>query len=272
MSVGLRSQEELREIVNQDRPMQVFIMGMPRSGTMSLFAALEKLGYTPYSFIDRVFLNHLSLWTDALRAKFLHQGKPWGRPEFDRVFEGFDCVLDVPCTFFPSELTAAYPDALTILNTRPPAPWLASMNSTLFHVFRWPSWPLLSKLDPGFTGKWYTHCMLTWDIFCGNDYGEICKEKYLEHYEHVRRVVPKERLLEYDVKEGWEPLCRFLGKEVPQEEFPNVNDKDYFVRAHGTLWMYSVMNAVKNVGIGMLSVAVGLGAWWVYAARYAQTT
>ncbi|KAL9023117.1 MAG: hypothetical protein Q9196_007381, partial [Gyalolechia fulgens] len=173
----------------------------------ALVTALKRLGYTTYDFVDRMLLGHMPLWTDALRARFLGQGKPWGRSEFDRVFKGFDCVLDVPCIFFPSELAAAYPDALIILNTRSPASWHASTDSTLFHVFRWPSWPFLAKLDPGFTGKWYTHCMLTWSIFCSNDYSPAtCIQAYEKHYDHVRSVVPKERLLEYEVQEGWEPL------------------------------------------------------------------
>ncbi|KAL8678256.1 MAG: hypothetical protein Q9186_005369 [Xanthomendoza sp. 1 TL-2023] len=298
MSVEWRSPSQLKELVKQDRPMKVLIMGMPRSGTMSLVAALKKLGYTPYDFIDRIILGHLPRWTDALRAKFLGQGKPWGKPEFDRLLKGFDvrlsptfplqslitltlqlmraistnadfgqCVLDVPCPFFTEEFLSAYPSSLVILNKRDPDAWLASMNSTLFHVFSWSSWPLLARLDPGFAGTWYTHCTLTWEIFCGNDYGEKCKEKYLEHYDYVRRVTPKDRLLEYEVKEGWEPLCKFLGKEVPEgEDFPNVNDKGSFVEGHGKLWAYGVFNAVKNISIGLTSVAVGVAAWWWYRA------
>ncbi|KAL8807419.1 MAG: hypothetical protein Q9182_000758 [Xanthomendoza sp. 2 TL-2023] len=268
MSVEWRSPSQLKELVKQDRPVKVLVMGMPRSGTMSLVAALKKLGYTPYDFIDRVLLGHLSLWTDALRAKFLGQGKPWGKTELDRVLKGFDCVLDSPCPFFTEEFLSAYPASLVILNKRDPDAWLASMNSTLFHVFRWPSWPLLAKLDPGFVGSWYTHCRLTWEIFCGNDYSEICKEKYLEHADYIRRVTPKDRLLEYEIKEGWEPLCRFLGKEVPEgEDFPNVNDKRVVVENHTKLWAYGVFNAVKNISIGLVSAGVGVAAWWWYRAR-----
>lgn len=69
-----------------------FIFHSPSS--VALVAALKKLGYTPYDFVDRIILGHLPLWTDALRAKFLDQGKPWGRAEFDRVFKGFDVRLD----------------------------------------------------------------------------------------------------------------------------------------------------------------------------------
>ncbi|KAL8860213.1 MAG: hypothetical protein Q9198_010591, partial [Flavoplaca austrocitrina] len=159
------------------------------------------------------------------------------------------------------------PDSVVILNKRDPEPWLASMNSTLFRVFSWPSWPIIAKLDPKFAGVWYTHCTTTWDIFCSNDYGEKCKQKYLEHYDYVRRVTPKERLLEYEVKEGWEPLCKFLVKEIPGGDFPNVNDKDNFVKGHGMLWAYVMFNAAKNVAIGTASIGVGVAAWWLYRAR-----
>ncbi|KAL8790353.1 MAG: hypothetical protein Q9213_000706 [Squamulea squamosa] len=292
-----RSQKVLKELVKRDRPMKVLIMGMPRSGTMftesyanhflsneALVAALRQLGYTPYDFIDRLILGHMALWTQALRAKFLGQSKPWGKAELDRVVKGFDvrssdqdvpsiphptCVLDVPCPFFTEEFLAAYPESVVILNKRDPESWLASMNSTLFRVFSWNSWPLIAKLDPGFAGVWYTHCMLTWDIFCGNDYGEKCKQKYLEHYDYVRRVTPKERLLEYDVKEGWEPLCRFLRKEIPNGDFPNVNDTETFLKGHGILWAYALFKVVRNVAIGAMSVGVGVAAWWFYRKRSA---
>ena len=79
--------------------------------------------------------------------------------------------------------------------------------------------------------------------------------------------MPRERLLEYQVQEGWEPLCRFLGKEVPKEEFPRVNDSAFFVEAHGKLWAYAVIRSVKNVGVGLVSVAVAVGAWYWYGKR-----
>lgn len=167
------------------------------------------------------------------------------------------------------ELATAYPEALIILNTRSPASWHASMDETLFHVFRWSSWPLLAKLDPDLTRKWYTHCMLTWSIFCSNDYGAAaCTKAYKNHSEHVRRVVPKERLLEYEIEEGWEPLCRFLGKEVPVEGFPWVNDTGEFVTNHRILWAYSMFNATKNVvAVSLVSLGVGALGWWMFSRR-----
>eukprot|EP00665_Eupelagonemidae_sp_cell47_P000144 gene143-854_t len=44
----------------------------------------------------------------------------------------------------------------------------------------------------------------------------------------VRRSVPKGQLLEWDVSQGWAPLCEFLGADVPPEPFPHVNEADEF--------------------------------------------
>jgi hypothetical protein len=50
-----------------------------------------------------------------------------------------------------------------------------------------------------------------------------CLRVFGQHYERVRRAVPAERLLVYSVQDGWEPLCRFLGVDAPEEPFPRVN-------------------------------------------------
>ena len=60
---------------------------------------------------------------------------------------------------------------------------------------------------------------------------------YQEHNEAVRREVPAERLIDFEVKQGWAPLCAFLGKPVPETPFPNVNDSAEFKRRIRTLKM-----------------------------------
>jgi hypothetical protein len=57
-----------------------------------------------------------------------------------------------------------------------------------------------------------------------------CLRVFEQHYERVRRTVPAERLLVYRVQEGWEPLCRFLGADVPGGPFPRVNVGDDLLR------------------------------------------
>ena len=54
-------------------------------------------------------------------------------------------------------------------------------------------------------------------------------EVFKRHNEEVKKHVPPERLLVYEVKEGWKPLCEFLGVAIPKEEpFPHLNDTEAF--------------------------------------------
>jgi Sulfotransferase domain len=101
----------------------------------------------------------------------------------------------------------------------------------------------------------------------------MCKlrQAYAEHYAHVRAIVPKDRLLEYYPAEGWEPLCKFLGKEIPAEPFPNTNNPGqtnmnlwhfYKVIARSTVW-----NILSYVSITTAPIAAaGLG-YAVYRCR-----
>lgn len=91
------------------------------------------------------------------------------------------------------------------------------------------------------------------------------KEKHWEHYEVVRRIVPRERLLEYKLGSGWEPLCNFLGKEVPDVEFPKVNDMASTHENDSIIFGRGVRNSLTRflLWTGPLIVAVLL-----VAARY----
>ncbi|CAL8584280.1 hypothetical protein XPA_009884 [Xanthoria parietina] len=246
------------------RPVRVLVLGLGRCGTTSLREALKILGYQPYDSADRFLAGHDPLWAQALRAKVYAQGRKWDRADFDRVTVGYDAILDTPCAFFVEDLVAAYPDALVILNTRPVDSWLRSMRSTILAVHVWPSWRLLQYTDPKCTGSWYPSRRLEWEIFCNHDYGEPCREAFLKHYDHVRKVVPKDRLLEYELGSGWESLCGFLGKEVPKGEFPRVNDQDGFMVRQRWLWWYGLaLSVVNGVKLGV-PVAVLWAAWMWY--------
>ena len=77
-------------------------------------------------------------------------------------------------------------------------------------------------------------------------------------------MVPKERLLEYRVQDGWEPLCRFLDVDVPDAEFPRINDAAQFILAHRIMWWLGVGKLVAKVGAIVAIPAVGVVAamWW----------
>ena len=86
-------------------------------------------------------------------------------------------------------------------------------------------------------------------------------EVFHHHNEEVRRVVPPERLLLYEVKEGWGPLCAFLGVPVPEgERFPHVNDAEEFrsrIRR-----MSRMVRAVTYSALGLAALVIaGLAMW-----------
>jgi len=86
-------------------------------------------------------------------------------------------------------------------------------------------------------------------------WSRLCRA-FKDHEEEVKRTVPPDRLLVYSVKEGWEPLCAFLGVPVPDEPFPRVNDTNDF---HHRLHRLHVMgNTAIAVGTGLLAVVAAL--------------
>lgn len=89
------------------------------------------------------------------------------------------------------------------------------------------------------------------------------RRTYLNHYAEVRAKVPKYRLLEFESKDGWEPLCEFLGKSAPKDEpYPRVNDGNWLVKAHTFIYYYRLWACLKRyVGAAVLVGAVGVGYW-----------
>ena len=142
--------------------------------------------------------------------------------------------MDLPAACMVEELIAAYPDAKFILTHRPVDKWIASMNSTIIPVMEWPSWRLLRHFDGGFVKPWYAYKQVMLQGWGGDDFSdENLRQTFLTHSETVKRIVPRERLLVFEVKEGWGPLCRFLGVQRPEGEFPNVNDTEAYLRSFG---------------------------------------
>ena len=93
----------------------------------------------------------------------------------------------------------------------------------------------------------------------GNDFPETGKDRYLKHNDHVRRTVKKENLLEFDMKQGWEPLCEFLEKAVPDKPFPRSNDTLTFNQKWGpAIAMLDGLVMAKLVSIAAIVGLSGL--------------
>ena len=72
----------------------------------------------------------------------------------------------------------------------------------------------------------------------------LFKKKYREHNERVQAIIPKEKLLIYNVKQGWKPLCEFLGCDVPEVEFPRENFALSFTHRKITTWRQMAINRI----------------------------
>ena len=192
--------------------------GFGRTGTLSLKIALERLGVAPCYHMSEVFQHpeHVAVWSDALDGKSV---------DWDALFAGYAATVDWPGCHFWRELVEHHPDAKVLLTLRSPESWYASVHETIYQVLRGGPPPDANL------AAW--HAMVTKLIDVQTFGGRFADRAdaigvYERHNESVQRSIPSERLLVYEVAEGWEPLCRFLDRAVPDEPFPRVNSKDEF--------------------------------------------
>jgi Sulfotransferase domain len=209
--------------------MRVIGAGFGRTGTTSLKAALEELGFGPSYSLSEVFANpeHLGFWEAASGSA----GEKVGWEEF---LAGYGVAVDWPACSFYEVLMEAFPEAPVILTVRDPPEWYESTRSTIYELRRLTTGPLPLRAAfafaelfvPGVAGTVRLADRLVWEETFGGRFEDraYAMEVFERHNEAVRRRVPPERLLVFDVREGWVPLCDFLGVEAPDEPFPRLNE------------------------------------------------
>lgn len=88
-----------------------------------------------------------------------------------------------------------------------------------------------------------------------------------KHNDLVRSLVPKENLLEFHPSDGWKPLCEFLGKEIPEVEFPNINEGDSLKKTLDQALAFRILISMAEWALLLSPVAVAGGAWWWFSGR-----
>ncbi len=194
---------------------------------MSLKAALEQLGFGPCYHMTEVFAHpeHTEFWVSAWRGE---------QVDWDGVLGDYEGAVDWPACTFYEELMERHPDAKVLLSVRDPERWYESVRNTIYElsviVPRHPlyriGYTLVSLVV--FRGSRNVNLAdeIIWEgTFDGRFEDEAhAIEVFRRHNAEVRHRVPAERLLVYDVKSGWGPLCDFLGVEESDEPFPHMND------------------------------------------------
>jgi hypothetical protein len=161
--------------------------------------------------------------------------------------------LDYPLAAFYKELLAVFPEAKVILTVRDPGRWYESTRETIYQGTALPDW--LLKLLPPFRGMKKMVLATTWDkLFSGRfEDRDYAIRVFEEHIAEVQRVVPSEKLLVFSVKDGWEPLCNFLGVPTPDKTFPHINDRTTTKR------MYLIARVTAGtLALGMIAFLVWL--------------
>jgi Sulfotransferase domain len=210
--------------------MQLIGAGLPRTATTTQKVALETLGFAPcYHMRDMMadLDKGVRLWRSAYDGD-----EPWGE-----VFGEARSTVDWPSAFHWRELMDAYPEAKVLLSVRDHESWARSMQDTICQIYFGDS--LLHHLaqaryhvDPAWKG-WVDLMIDTFWSGRGpfaDTRGDSTQmiEKAERWNQEVQATVPGDRLLVWEPKDGWQPLCEFLGVDVPAEELPKVNDTEAF--------------------------------------------
>lgn len=204
--------------------LEVIGAGVSRTGTDSLREALEILGYPSYHgyvFFSRPQVDG-PLWERALNGDL---------SALDPLFEEFSAAVDAPAFCLYDQLLQRYPDAKVILSVRSSQTWLDSYEETVLEL---PRHPLERHVSP--VGQEWADRVI-WPAVSRSLYLDVPPAQaehadlvhgFLRHTDDVITSVPPHRLLVFRPVDGWEPLCHFLGKPIPDVPFPHRNDRGHF--------------------------------------------
>ncbi|GAA1875938.1 sulfotransferase family protein [Lapillicoccus jejuensis] len=198
-----------------DDAVRIIGAGWGRTGTTSVAAALERLGAGPVCHMSRMFTHpdEARLWAAYRR----------GEPALDRLEPFYRSGVDWPFCWAWRELAQRHPDAPVLLTVRDPHEWYASLTTTVHPRSR------PGRVFPGDqpAPEGLALVQLVWDTEFGSWEAVLDEEAtvaaYERHVADVRATCPPERLVEWSVGDGWEPLARALGVAVPAEPFPHLN-------------------------------------------------
>ena len=242
------------------------------AASLAVQESLNILGYHCWhSFEFFTDISQCAFWNAALDAKYLGHDPIPTRADFDRILGAHSAVsADTPAICLAEELIAAYPDAKVLLVERDIDSWYRSFDRTIVIAFfaRVPN--LVADWDPGWLGA-IRDCHARWGHYwlrarSADEMRANAKDLYRAHYAMVRRVTPPERLLEFRLGDGWAPLCRFLGKEVPDVPFPRVNDETAMWATIWGLVRKGAWNVLRKASLwALVGVAAVLVGYWISA-------
>jgi len=233
--------------VRSPRKFSLALVGFGRTGTTSFHSSLKTLGYQPIH--DDEALEVVDLYEELMKDDSTYDdiAAEMGR-------RGFDSAFIMTHKFV--EWAAAAPDVKVVLTVRDRTKWARSwltVSSTAYVIekrpFKWIK--ALRRLQP-----FNLEVMVNVPT---NGHPELYQHVptleagYDAWVDFVTRTVPAEKLLVFDVRQGWGPLCRFLDRPVPQMPYPHINDRavvDGTVRVFLLItWIWPILFALPLLGL-----------------------
>jgi hypothetical protein len=243
-------------------PLEVIGAGFGRTGTTSLYMALNQLGFPCYHMFElakKANRPHLDFWRKVANTPAATQH------DWETVFANYTAAVDNPACCVWQELMEANPNAKVILSLHPRGPeaWYESTVATIYFTESMWQFKVLKIATP--MGRKLGD-MLTKLVWQRSHQGTMTDRAkaiayYKQHTERVKSVVPSDRLLIFSADQGWEPLCGFLGVPLPAGEFPEANDRAFFKKnivgmamaAYGILAFAALVTGAALYGVARLA-------------------
>lgn len=222
---------------------RIICVGVMRTGLQTLHRALRNLGHSNIYDQDEIVSTY-ELWDQVLRDKAT-------KDTFSTIFRGAEVIMGMPTFCFWEQIVELYPNARVILTVRDEDSWWESVRHAESLMDKdLPGAPLrygsaMRRLERFLVPSYHKFCEVlrfAWATTLGahalQDEGvneTVARSSYRKHNSYVKAVLGNEtidngapKLLVYDVRDGWGPLCRFLGLEEPEVEFPSMFQVRYF--------------------------------------------
>lgn len=211
--------------------LKVIGTGLGRTGTYSLKLAIEQLG------VGKCY-HMVELFQQPERLKYFKKAEKGEKVNWNELFDGYKAAVDYPVARYYKQITEFYPEAKVIHTLRDPEEWYESASATIF----WASKPyslrilkLTVHLPFSSEARRRIPVLMYNRKLSELEFGKDLKNKekvikrYNKHYEEVIKTIPDNRLLLFDPKSGWEPLCRFLKLPIPLIPYPKSNTRKEFL-------------------------------------------
>ena len=191
--------------------------GVGRTGTYSLKLAINQIGLGPCHHMEEVLHDmpvQVPLWSAAAS----------GQADWLRIYSGYKSAVDWPTACFFRDLAGEYPMARFVLTVREPERWADSFSATIYKLVEG------KEQAPQEMRDWLEMAsqVIARTGFPPGLNRENLVLAFNAHNEAVKEAIPSSRLLVFEVKDGWQPLCEFLDMPVPETDFPRTNHREEF--------------------------------------------